>query len=177
MVFSIIVRAVWFILPAYVANSAAIDVSAVPFLAKYKTPVDFSRTFRGRRILGDGKTWRGLFSAVVVATLVGGLQANYSTVYGIAVPQMSWTLGFLLGLGAMVGDMTASFLKRQAGLPRGAMVPIIDQLDYIIAAFLFAWVVVPADFSMLVVVCIITLPLHVIANLVAYAIKLKKVPW
>jgi len=177
MDFSVIIGVIWFILPAYVANSVAIDVSGIPFLKKYNTPVDFGRKFRGKRVLGDGKTWRGFIAAVIAGTIVGFLQSNYATILGTAVPEMNATLGFLLGFGAMVGDMTASFFKRQAGLKRGAMVPVLDQVDYIVVAFLFAWTVVPADWGMLVLACVITIPFHVIANLVAYAIKLKKVPW
>jgi CDP-2,3-bis-(O-geranylgeranyl)-sn-glycerol synthase len=176
MDFSVILRVIWFILPAYVANSVAIDVSAVPFLKKYTAPVDFGRTFREKRILGDGKTWRGLVSAVIAGTITGWLQGHYSPAFAAGITQ-SATLGFLLGLGAMVGDMAASFLKRQSGMERGAMAPILDQLDYIIMAFIFASPVVGFDFRFLLLACAITVPIHVIANFVAYAIKLKKVPW
>jgi len=177
MDFSILFNTIWFILPAYVANSIAIDVSAVPFLKKHSTPVDFGRSFRGKRILGDGKTWRGLIAAIIAGTVVGALQAEYGPGLSDALPAMTPLLGFLLGLGAMVGDMTASFLKRQSGFKRGAMVPLLDQLDYVFMAFFFAWIIVPVDWVMLLVACVITLPLHIFANLFAYAIKIKKVPW
>lgn len=176
MDFSIIFRVIWFILPAYVANSIAIDVSAVPFLKKYNTPVDFGRAFRGKRILGDGKTWRGFISAVIAGAITGWLQGHYNPAFAAGIHQ-SAALGFLLGLGAMVGDMAASFLKRQVGLARGDMAPLLDQLDYIIVAFLFASPLVHIDFRFFLLACVITVPVHIIANLVAYAIKLKKVPW
>src|SRR2546427_13302198 len=45
--------AFWFLLPAYVANPMAV-------VSGGGTPMDFGRTLRdGRRLLGDGKTWRG----------------------------------------------------------------------------------------------------------------------
>ena len=50
----IILQALWLILPAYVANASAVLVGG-------GTPVDFGKNWRdGKRILGDGKTWRGL---------------------------------------------------------------------------------------------------------------------
>src|SRR2546422_10015344 len=46
--------AFWFLLPAYVANPMAVVFGG-------GTPMDFGRALRdGRRILGDGKTWRGV---------------------------------------------------------------------------------------------------------------------
>src|SRR2546422_10291580 len=46
--------AFWFLLPAYVANPMAVVFGG-------GVPMDFGRVLRdGRRVLGDGKTWRGV---------------------------------------------------------------------------------------------------------------------
>ncbi len=169
--------AVWFILPAYVANSAAIDVSAIPFLKKYSTPIDFRHNIFGKRILGDGKTWRGLFGGVIAGTLIGLLQLSIQPYLGESLPQMTVKLAFLLSFGALIGDMTASFVKRQTGFDRGASVPGLDQLDYIVGAFVFALLAVPFDLTRFLIVVVLTIPLHVLANYVAYKIKLKEVWW
>lgn len=171
----ILLKAVWFILPAYVANSVAIDVSVVPFLKRFNTPVDFGRSWWGKRILGDGKTWRGLIAGVISGTSVGFLQSIFRP--DSILPIMSVKLAFLLSLGALLGDMGASFLKRRSGFERGEVIPFLDQLDYIVGAFFFAWIIIPVDFNMFIVVAIVTLPLHVISNIVAWALKIKKVPW
>ncbi len=47
-----IVIAFWAMLPAYVPNNAAV-------LAGGGRPIDGGRTWDGKRVLGDGKTWRG----------------------------------------------------------------------------------------------------------------------
>jgi len=172
-----VVQALWFILPAYVANSAAIDVSAIPQLKKYSVPVDGGRTFRGKRILGDGKTWRGFIAGVLAGLLTGLLQSNFQTVHSIPVHPMTAQLGLLLGLGAMLGDMAGSFVKRQSGRGRGAMVPLLDQLDYIVGAFILAAPLAGFNATLFVTVAVVTVPLHVGANLVAYFIKIKDVPW
>jgi CDP-2,3-bis-(O-geranylgeranyl)-sn-glycerol synthase len=39
-----------------------------------------------------------------------------------------------LALGAMLGDILASFLKRRTGRERGAAVPGVDQLDFVVAS-------------------------------------------
>jgi len=168
-------KAVWFILPAYVANSIAIDVSGIPFLKKYSTPVDFGLRWKGTRLLGDGKTWRGVICGVAGGITCGLLQMAYQN--NTDLPGMTLTLAFLLGLGALVGDMTASFIKRRFSFERGASIPLVDQLDYIFGAFFFAGLAVPINVEYFVIVAVITVPAHLIANFVAYKIKLKDVPW
>ena len=55
MYYEIILQALWLILPAYVANASAVLVGG-------GTPVDSGKNWKdGKRILGDGKTWRGFF--------------------------------------------------------------------------------------------------------------------
>ena len=54
--------------PAYVPNPVAA-------LCGGGTPIDFNRNYSdGRRILGDGKTYRGLVCGVLAGIAVGALQ-------------------------------------------------------------------------------------------------------
>src|SRR6185369_16468061 len=73
----------WFFLPAALANMAPIFAAHTAALKKFDTPMDFGRTFRGRRILGDHKTWRGLVSGIVAATALLWLQQ-------LAVSHFGW---------------------------------------------------------------------------------------
>src|SRR2546427_2286511 len=53
MALEAIPQALWFFLPAFVANPMAVVFGGGP-------PIDFGRTLGGReRLFGDGKTWRG----------------------------------------------------------------------------------------------------------------------
>ena len=64
-----ILSALIYVLPAYVANA-----TPVPFakILKKTTPIDGGRSaWDGRRILGDGKSWEGLFSGLAGGTLIG----------------------------------------------------------------------------------------------------------
>lgn len=80
-------------------------------------PLDGGRVLRdGRRLLGSSKTWRGLavsLAATPLAALVLGLD---------------WHLGLGVALGAMAGDLLASFAKRRLGLPSSASAPVLDQM-------------------------------------------------
>jgi len=169
-----LIDVLWLILPAYVANSVAIDVSGIPFLKKYTAPVDFGMSWKGKRLLGEGKTWRGLICGVLAGVLCGWIQGIYASA---GLYPMTALLGFLLGFGALLGDMVESFIKRRLGFDRGHPMFLLDQLDYIVGAFFLAWTMVPVDLGYLLMACIITLPLHFIASIVAWILKLKKNPW
>ncbi len=71
----------------------------------WSCPVDFGVTaWDGRPLFGRSKTWRGVASAVVSATLVAVL-VGYGPLFGLA-----------FGALAMIGDLSSSFVKRRRGL-------------------------------------------------------------
>jgi CDP-2,3-bis-(O-geranylgeranyl)-sn-glycerol synthase len=172
--FEVIAEVVWFILPAWIANSMAINVSGLPVIKNFSTPIDFGRSWGGKRILGDGKTWRGLIGGVISAVICAMMQQQYP-VPGYV--EMTPFLGFLLGFGALFGDSAESLIKRRMGFDRGHPIFLLDHLDYIVGAFFFAWTAVPINMTYLLVACLITLPIHFLANIVAWLVKLKKNPW
>ena len=153
-------------LPAMVANAS-------PVFLKRGTPVDFGKTFiDGRRILGDGKTWEGLF----LGTWFGGTVAT--TLWLLTGDVKFFTYGLLGSVGALIGDMVFSFIKRRLGLKRGAPLPLADQLDFFLGATAFmmlaGW---RPEIKALIIVGTFIIALHVVANRIAYMIKLKDVPW
>lgn len=80
-------------------------------------PVDAGLVLRdGYRLFGKSKTWRGLIAALVV------------TPPGAWLLGLGWGLGFTVALGAMAGDLIASFTKRRMGLPSSASVPLLDHV-------------------------------------------------
>ncbi|WP_129114404.1 CDP-2,3-bis-(O-geranylgeranyl)-sn-glycerol synthase [Halegenticoccus tardaugens] len=180
MVVSLVLKALWAMLPAYVPNNVAV-------LAGGGRPMDGGRTLGGRRLLGDGKTWRG----TAVGTLAGfllalGLNAvnrRASERLDVSLPEFPPRAGLALALGAMVGDVGASFLKRRTGRRRGASFPVLDQLDFVAGALGLARLVAPRWFAgtfsrpVLAAVVVITPALHVGTNVIAYALGLKDEPW
>jgi len=181
MVVETVVTAVWAMLPAYIPNNVAV-------LAGGGRPIDAGRTWRdGRRVLGDGKTWRGTASGtlagVAVALLLNWAQPAVDAAATFDVPVFPLYAAFALAFGAMLGDITASFLKRRTGRQRGASFPGVDQLDFVVVSLLATAVVATGWFletftlAVVVAVVVLTLVLHVGTNAVAYALGLKDEPW
>ena len=164
-------HALYFIFPAYCAN-------ATPVIFGGGHPLDAGKTFfDGKPIFGSHKTFRGFFSALIVGTLVGFLQTllyQYVLFQYDAHFQYNVLLGFMLSLGALVGDLVESFIKRRLGLPPGSSLPIADQLDFVAGAFLFSLPVLPPSLLTILIIVIITPPMHFLTNLLANLIGVKR---
>jgi len=172
------IEALWFILPAYAANGL------VPLL-KGKHAIDSGIKLRdGMPLFGKGKTWEGFIGGCIIGALIGMVEMvaypylpfNLSPVPLTIVP-MSPILGFILGFGSMFGDLISSFVKRRLKIKRGSPAPLLDQLDFVIGALFFSSLLVSIKIEWVVILLVITPVLHLIANGVAYLIKVKNVPW
>jgi CDP-2,3-bis-(O-geranylgeranyl)-sn-glycerol synthase len=138
-------QALWLFVPAYLANMSPVLVQG--WFQRFATPIDGGGSFRGKRIFGDHKTWRGLLAGIVVGTAAYELQrllhtAGFAT--GLALLDYAddpVLPGFLMGLGTGVGDAVKSFFKRRIDIPPGASWPVFDQLDFMAGAYLFVSVV------------------------------------
>ncbi len=163
-ILNMIAYVIYFMLPAYLAN-----VSALTFGGG--VPLDSGHDFRdGRRILGDGVTWRGSIIGTLIGTLIGIIQGILSgnILQGLL-------LGFTLGAGALLGDASGSFIKRRLNIGRGRPAPILDQLDFVVGALLLSYLIVPLEPILILLVLIITIILHLSANILAYSIGIKDV--
>lgn len=158
-IIDLVLQALWFILPAYFANSSPVIIAK---LTGAKYPIDAGKKFFDKLpIFGAGKTWPGLIGGILIGTFIGFLQSNLQ-------------LGLLLGIGALTGDLVKSFFKRRFGLERGKSLPVIDQLDFLIGALLFASFITKIELSTVVILLIITPIIHLSANGIAHFLKLKK---
>ncbi|MCL7411201.1 MAG: CDP-2,3-bis-(O-geranylgeranyl)-sn-glycerol synthase [Methanosarcinaceae archaeon] len=174
-------------LPAYIPNPLAAIFGG-------GKPIDGGRMMGdGRRILGDGKTYRGLLVGIFCGLLIGLLQiiliSNGFAVFGITLPAFgisiagSVTVILAMSCGSLFGDMFMSFFKRRMGMKRGAPLPVIDQLDFVLGAWLFTYLISPEWFTatftlwILVTVLVITPMLHLVTNIIGYLIGVKKEPW
>jgi CDP-2,3-bis-(O-geranylgeranyl)-sn-glycerol synthase len=180
MTVSLVAGALWAMLPAYVPNNAAV-------VAGGGRPIDGGRTLGDRRLLGDGKTWRGTAAGtlvgVVLAVGLNVLRPAAAGVLGTTLPTFPLRAALGLALGAMVGDVCASLIKRRLGRRRGASVPGLDQLDFVLGALALAALLAPtwtlSTFTLprLAVVLVATPLLHVTTNVGAYLFGLKSEPW
>ena len=177
---SVVATALWAMLPAYVPNNVAV-------VAGGGAPIDGGRTLGGRRLLGDGKTWRGTLAGSAAGMLLGvvlnGLVAPVSAATGLVLPAFPATAIVSLPAGAMLGDIAGSFLKRRTGRDRGAPAPGLDQLDFVVGALgltaLLAsgWFGATFTLPVIVVVLVLTPLLHVGTNVIGYVLGLKNEPW
>lgn len=167
----LVAQALIFIFPAYCANGT-------PVLAGGGTRMDFGRNFiDGRRIFGNNKTFRGFFFGWAVGILVGLMEGF---VFGFnTVPVL---LSVLIPLGGLLGDLTGAFIKRRLDIPPGGLLPIVDQIDFVVGAVVFSFPLALINWAglswqLIVVVLLITPPIHLFTNFLAYKLKLKKHPW
>ncbi len=175
-----IALAVWAMLPAYVPNNAAV-------LAGGGRPIDGGRSWGGRRLLGDGKTWRGtaagIGAGIALAGILSAIAGEVGAVLGVSLPTFPLRAAIGLAAGAMLGDILASFLKRRTGRERGAMFPGLDQLDFVVvslpltALLATEWFRAVFTWDVVLVVVVLTPLLHVLTNGIAYALGLKNEPW
>lgn len=176
----VVFSAFWAMLPAYVPNNVAV-------LAGGGRPIDAGLTWNGRRLLGNGKTWRGTaagtVAGVVLASLLNVVRNDVERRVGADLPSFTSRAAVSLAAGAMLGDVAASFLKRRTGRERGSLVPGLDQLDFVAGALGLASVLAPNWFDRtfgaphLAAVVVVTPLLHVSTNALAYVFGLKGEPW
>ncbi len=185
-VLSSILVGIWVFLPALVPNSAAVLFGGGP-------PIDGGRTWKGRRVLGDGKTWIGFAGGTLSGVFVGMVQLLVATPFDTSnylgfgpMPQAAGVIT-TLALGSMMGDMVGALLKRRMGLERGAKATGLDQYDFVAGAMLLTLLLFPSWFLstyiegngiFALVVLLILVPLiHRLVNIIGFRKGLKKEPW
>lgn len=173
-----LVSAMWIMLPAYLPNSAAAYFGG-------GRPVDGGRKYRdGRRIFGDGKTWRGLAAGISAGILLGIIQIGVRTAGGLLfLPELTVPVVILLSAGALLGDLVKSFFKRRIGKEKGEAWIVADQYDFVAGAFVlllifqYEWVVTTLTLPIVFWIIVITPLLHRLVNIIGYLAGVKDVPW
>jgi len=170
MDYSFFIEIILILIPLYLANSSAMILGG-------KTPIDLNQNFVDKKpFLGKGKTFKGTFLGIFAGIIAVALIEFY---FQGNTPIINNYLyyGILVSVGAILGDLIGSFLKRRMDIERGKPVLLLDQLDFVIVGILFGSFVHKISIELFLLVCIITLVAHRIANFVAFKFKLKKVPW
>jgi CDP-2,3-bis-(O-geranylgeranyl)-sn-glycerol synthase len=179
-IFATILVIFWAFLPAYLPNSAAV-------LAGGQRPIDNGRKFRDKRILGDGKTWVGTLAGItagaVLALILNYLNPVATQLTGLELPMFPLSIVLAFPAGAMLGDITASFVKRRLDRERGAPLPLVDQLDFLAGALVlgalvnFNWLSSSLGLELIAVAVVMTAVLHVTTNIIGYRLGFKNEPW
>lgn len=180
-ILNLFITMIWLMLPAYMPNSAAAIIVAKTGQGK---PIDFGKTFLGKRILGDGKTYKGFLFGIATGFIIAIIQNNINVnlFYG-KLPYFNAPAILCLPIGSLLGDMVASFFKRQLGLKKGQAFPLVDQLDFVVGALLLTYLVTPAWFIQnftlpIIITALIATPLlHLLTNVIGYKLGISKEPW
>jgi CDP-2,3-bis-(O-geranylgeranyl)-sn-glycerol synthase len=179
-----ILAALWFFLPAGLANGLPVLVKKLPYVRSWNTPLDFGKKVSGQPLFGPNKTWRGLFTGIIVATLVIGLQkfltqhlSWFADISWIDYRPVSvWLLGPLFGAGALLGDAVESFFKRRRGTAPGQPWFPYDQIDYIIGGCLFSLAVVQLPLAYYIWILAVWLGMHMLFVYIFYLIGVRDKP-
>lgn len=173
----LVLQSLYFMLPAYVANMS-------PVLFKW---VPFGGTAIHAKIFGSHKTYRGILTGIIMAIATTYAQAwlgQFSFFKSISIlsypllfSSILFSLGFLFGAGAMLGDLAKSFFKRRLGILEGKPWVPFDQLDFVIGALLLVSIVYRPPWTYIVIIILVTPLLHLITNIIAYVLRLKRVWW
>ena len=167
----IVLKLLAYIAPMYFANSFAMFLGG-------KTRLDGNAKFLdGAPFFGQGKTIKGTFFGIAAGTIIAIVIAAFLPAATAQLSSEYVLLGFLLSIGAIAGDLSASFLKRRAGLEPGKEAPFLDQLDFIVGGIIFGSVLYTPPIWEVLVIAGITLIVHKASNYIAFKTKLKKVPW
>lgn len=175
---------IWFFLPAGIANMAPVFAAKIPGIKNLNYPMDFNLSWRGRRILGDHKTMRGLVSGIITGIITVWIQkkliinSDYlSNLINIDYLKVNWLLlGMLLGGGAIIGDAAKSFFKRQTDIPSGQSWFVFDQIDYILGGIIFSIFYWPLTLLQYLSIVIIFFLLHIIVTNIGFVLGLKEKP-
>jgi CDP-archaeol synthase len=125
------------------------------WLRSLAVPIDRKALFRGRALFGANKTYRGVIAVALGSAAGYSLQSLVPELQPAvfrAFPTFSLaSLGFVLGAAAMLSELPNSFLKRQLDIGPGApgggpamlFFYLVDQVDFLLGAWLVAWLWVP----------------------------------
>jgi CDP-2,3-bis-(O-geranylgeranyl)-sn-glycerol synthase len=173
-----LLSAVWIMLPAYLPNPVAA-------LFGGGTPIDLGRNFSdGKRVFGDGKTFRGLFMGILAGIGIGLVQIWIFGMYGPdLLPRHTYLSITLLATGALLGDLCKSFFKRRSGKERGTKWPVADQYDLVAGALVLllvfdpSWLFAYMTLPVFILILVLTPVLHRTVNIIGYYMGVKEVPW
>tara|TARA_Y100000310_G_scaffold323533_2_gene384011 strand:+ start:47940 stop:48536 length:597 start_codon:yes stop_codon:yes gene_type:complete len=174
-----ILKIIYLMLPAYFANMAPVIVKKINL---FVVPIDFDNQFYNKPILGKNKTFRGLIFGIVFAIIITYLQFLAYDIGSFRnlsfFDYENWLIfGFLMGTGALTGDLVKSFFKRRLEIDPGKKFVPFDQTDFVIGGLVFIMPVFDLTLKIFIVSLILSFILHIIVNHIAFYLKIRKEKW
>ena len=167
-------KCLYLLLPAYFANMMPVFVQKINFL---NFPVDFNKKLNNQSVFGKNKTFRGFFFGIFIAVITACAQHFlYSLPFFEVISffdYRNWFLfGFLMGFGALTGDLAKSFFKRRLGIKPGARFVPFDQLDFIAGALIFVIPVFEVTWNIFLTSLILSFLLHILFKHIGFYLKI-----
>lgn len=177
-------QAVYLFAPLLVSAALAGIVLRRGWLSPLNRPIDGGRSWRGQRVFGDGKTWRGALLSVVGCGTFVPLQRALQPWLPPALQVVDYSslppvaFGVALGAGAILGELPNSFVKRRLGIPRGGTrrgalaVPLYvwDQIDTLLGAWPLACLWFSPSLALVAMSFALTLGLHPLVAWIGYRV-------
>ena len=183
-ILTFILACFYFFLPAYFTNMTPPLARRANALIFLDVPVDFGKKFLSQPIFGKNKCWRGVILGIIIGILVSGFQLwlyQFPAIQRISLINYQkiniWAFGFLISAGAVFGDLLFAFIKRRLRLEPGARFIPFDQTNYVIGAAIFLTPYLKINILIWIVLFILTLLLHIVANRLGYCLGLHKNKW
>ena len=174
-----ILKCFYLMLPAYFANMAPVITKRINFL---KFPIDFGWQLKNKPLFGKNKTFRGFVFGIIFSIAISGLQFFFYSSDAFRsisfFDYQNWILfGFLMGFGALTGDLIKSFFKRRLGIEPGYKFVPFDQADFVIGALLFVTAFYDLTLKIFLTSLILSFILHIIINHLAFYLKIRNEKW
>lgn len=166
-----ILKCIYFMLPAYFANMAPVIVKKS--FKRLAVPIN-------TKIFGKNKTYRGLIFGILFAIIIAFFQyLLYPSLKSLSFLDYSnWLeIGFLMGSGAVFGDMIESLVKRRLSYKPGQPFVPFDQLDFVFGALLLISLIFIPTIKMIITIIIASFVLHILINHSAYYLKIRNEKW
>ena len=169
MILELVLKSLYFFLPAYLANMAPILFRWIPFGSK---PVSV-------KFFGENKTWRGLLVGAISGGIIFSIQKlihsfGFQQLALIDYHDFSIGLGFLMGFGALLGDLVKSYYKRKANIPPGKPWIPFDQIDFVVGGLILGFFIYVPPAEVALVLLVVSPILHVLVNYIGYLLKINK---
>lgn len=85
--------------------------------------------------------------------------------------------GVVASFGALLGDLIGAFVKRRLDIPPGSPLPVVDQIDFVLGGSILVSTLMPVTAGAFLILVMLTLPAHLLANAIAYVLGLKSRLW
>jgi CDP-2,3-bis-(O-geranylgeranyl)-sn-glycerol synthase len=148
------------------ASNGAPILAARLFGSRVSIPVDFNRRLGdGNAIFGESKTWRGLFAALLTASIL-------ALFFGFGL-----TFGLVFGCQVMLGDLVSSFIKRRRGRAPSDRSTGLDQLPESLLPALYSCISMELVWWWAIVLSLVFMLLQLLISRPLFLLHVRKRPY